>query len=115
VQIVLFIILVLLVVVILVSKKDTMGKNTKISLFIAVAILSLIIYFYESFQENSALQNREIVNAFRQGKTLTCKEYDSVNKKDFIYVSGTQTFIPKSGIETLEGVIVRVSTCSVKK
>lgn len=114
-QIVLFLVLVLLVVMVLVTKKDSMGKSTKITLFVTIAILSLVIYFYESFQTNSALKNREIVNAFKQGKTLTCKDYDNVNKDNFIYVSGTQTFIPKGGVETLEGLIVRVSTCSVKE
>ena len=67
------------------------------------------------WNSKSALRDRETLNAFRQGKTLTCKDYDSVNKKNFIYVSGTQTFIPKDGVETLEGLIVRISTCSVEK
>ena len=114
-QIILFLVLVLLVIMVIVAKKDSMDKNTKITLFMTIAILSLVIYFYESFQSKSALRDRETLNAFRQGKTLTGKDYVSVNKKNFIYVSGTQTFIPKDGVETLEGLIVRISTCSVKK
>ncbi len=114
-QIVLFLILILLVAILLVSKKESMSKNTKISIYLSIAFISLVLYFYENFMTKTNLHNREIVNAFKQGKSLVCKEYDNVNKREFIYVSGTQTFIPKSGIETLEGLIVRVKTCKVKE
>lgn len=109
-QIVLFLIFILLILLAIVSKKNSFSKNAKISMTIAIAIFTVAIYFYESSIENSAEYNRKMVNAFRQGKTLTCKEY-KVNKDKFLYVSGTQTFIPKSNETTLEGVIVRVSTC----
>lgn len=109
-QIVLFLIFILLVLLAVVSKKDTFSKNTKITLIIVIAVLTVAIYFYESSIENNTEYNREMVNAFKQGKTLTCNEY-KVNKDKFLYVSGTQTFVPKSSETTLEGVIVRVSTC----
>jgi len=109
-QIVLFLIFVLLILLVVVSKKNSFSKNAKISMTIVVSVLTIAIYFFENSQENSAKYNRDMVNAFRQGKTLTCKEY-KVNKDRFLYVSGTQTFVPKSGETVLEGVIVRVSTC----
>lgn len=111
-QIVLFLILVLLVLLVVVSKKDSLSKNTKMSVMIVIAVFAVVIYFYQSSLENSTEYNREMVNDFRQGKTLTCKEY-SVNKERFIYVSGTQTFVPKSSETSLQGVIVKVSTCKV--
>lgn len=109
-QIVLFLIFILLVLLAVVSKKNSFSKNTKISITIVVAIFTVVIYFYESNIANSTEYNREMVNAFRQGNTLTCKEYE-VNKDKFLYVSGTQTFVPKSSEITLKGVIVKVSTC----
>jgi predicted ferric reductase len=109
-QIVLFLIFILLVLLVVVSKKNSFSKNAKISITIVVAVFAVAIYFYESSLENNAEYNREMVNAFRQGKTLTCKEY-KVNKDKFLYVSGTQTFVPKASETTLEGVIVKVSTC----
>ena len=109
-QIVLFLIFVLLVLLVVVSEKNSFSKNQKIVVTSVVAVLVIVIYFYGSGLENSAETNRENVNAFRQGKTLTCKEYE-VDKERFIYVSGTQTFVPKSNETTLKGVIVKVSTC----
>ncbi len=109
-QIVLFLIFILLVLLVVVSKKNSFSKNQKIIVTSVIAIFAIAIYVYESNIESSAEYNREMVNAFRQGKTLTCKEY-AVDKEKFLYVSGTQTFVPKSSETTLEGVIVRVSTC----
>jgi amino acid permease len=111
-QIVLFLILILLVLMVIVAKKDSLSKNAKITVFVVVAIFSLLIYFYESFQKTSAEHNRDIVNAYRQGKTLQCGEY-KVDKNNFLYVSGTQTFVPKDDATAFEGVIIRVSTCKV--
>lgn len=109
-QIVLFLIFILLILLVIVSKKNSFSKNQKVVVTIVVAVFVVAIYLYESSIENKAEQNREMVNAFRQGKTLTCKDY-KVDKEKFIYVSGTQTFVPKSNETALEGVIVRVSTC----
>ncbi len=111
-QIVLFLIFVLLILLVLVSKKNSFSKNQKIIVTIIAAVFVISIYFYESSIENIAEKNRETVNAFRQGKTLICDKY-TVDKERFIYVSGTQTFIPKADEISLEGVIVRVSTCKV--
>ena len=72
----------------------------------------MAIYIYESSIDSIAEHNRKMVNAFRQGKTLTCEGY-KVDKERFLYVSGTQTFMPKSSETALEGVIVKVSTCRV--
>lgn len=111
-QIVLFLIFVLLILLAVVSKKNSFSKNTKIAVTSVIVVFAVAIYIYESTISTNTEKNTEIVNAFKQGKTLTCKEY-KVDKKRFIHVSGTQTFVPKSSETTLEGVIVRVSTCKV--
>ena len=109
-QIVLFLIFVLLILLAVVSKKNSFSKNTKIAVTSVIVVFAIAIYIYESSLNSSAEKNREMVNSFRQGKTLTCKEY-KVDKERFIYVSGTQTFMPKKSETTLKGVIVKVSTC----
>ena len=109
-QIVLFLIFVLLVLLAIVSKKNAFSKNQKIIVTSVVAVFAIMIYIFESAQTNSALKDRDVVNAFRQGKILTCKEY-KVDKNRYIYVSGTQTFMPNKYQTTLEGVIIKVSTC----
>ena len=109
-QIVLFLIFILLVLLVVVSKNNSFSKNQKIVVTSVITVFAIAIYIYESSVGNNAEYNREMVNSFRQGKTLTCKEY-KVNKEKFLYISGTQTFMPKSSETTLKGVIVKVSTC----
>jgi len=110
VQIVLFLIFILLVLLAVVSKKNSFSKNQKVIVTSVIAVFVIVLYIYESSMGNNAEYNREMVNAFRQGKTLTCKEH-KVDKEKFLYVSGTQTFVPKSSETILKGVIVKVSTC----
>ena len=111
-QIVLFLIFVLLILLVVVSKKNAFSKTTKIYMTVVIAVLTIAIYFYESNQEKNEQHNRAMLNAFRQGKTLTCKEY-KVDQEKFIYVSGTQSFVAKASEKSLEGVVVPVSTCKV--
>ncbi|MBL0686905.1 MAG: hypothetical protein JJV95_01055 [Sulfurospirillum sp.] len=111
-QIVLFLIFVLLILLVVVSKKNSFSKNEKVATTIVVAVFAIGIYIYESSVDNSAEYDREIVNAFRQGKTLTCEEH-KIDKETFLYISGTQTFMPQKSEIDLEGIIVKVSTCKV--
>jgi len=111
-QVVLFLLFVILVILLVSVKHDALTKGAKIGIAVGVSLLLLVMYFYESSLSNSTAYNRQIVNAYRQGKTLTCNEY-KVNKETFIYVSGTQTFMPSDGQENLGGVIIKASTCKI--
>ena len=84
-QIVLFLIFILLILLVVVSKKNSFSKNQKTVVTSVVAVFAIAIYVYESNIENSAEYNRDMVNAFRQGKVLTCKDY-TVDKKKFLYL-----------------------------
>ncbi len=109
-QIMLFLIFVLLVLLIVVSRKNSFSNSQNIIATIVIALFALGIYIFESTTNKNAQHDREVVNAFKQGKTLTCEEH-KVNREHYLYVSGTQTFMPKSSEKTLEGIIIRVSTC----
>jgi Ca2+/Na+ antiporter len=111
-QILLFLIFVLLILIAVVSKKNSFSRNQKIIVTVVATIFVVAVYFYESSSDADAQKNRDMVNAFRQGQTLVCKGYEVDNTR-FIYVSGTQTFIPKKSEDELKGVILEVSTCRV--
>lgn len=111
-QIVLFLIFILLILLVVVSKKNSFTKLQKIIVTIVITLFVVAIYIYESGRDADAQDNREVVNAFRQGDTVICGEH-KVNNKRFIYISGTQIFMPKRDQEDLKGVIIKVSTCKV--
>ncbi len=110
-QIILFLVFILVIVLVVAAKNDSLSKGTKIYIGVSAIIILGMMYFYESSKTKSGQFNRQIVNAFKQGKTLTCKEY-KVNNENFIYVSGTSTFMPKDKNNELQGAIIEVSTCS---
>lgn len=110
-QIVLFLVLILLIVVVISTKTDSLSNGTKIYMALGAIMIFVAMYFYNSMQTNNEEYNRQIVNAYMQGKTLTCKAY-KVDKKDFLYISGTSTFVSRSDKKELQGVSVQVSTCN---
>jgi protein-S-isoprenylcysteine O-methyltransferase Ste14 len=109
-QAILLLLFALLILLIVAAKSDSLTRRSKIYLGVVVSVLLVAMYFYESSQTNRTEQDRQFVNAYKQGKTLTCGQY-KVSKDNFIYVSGTQTFVPNDKQETLNGVIIEVSTC----
>ena len=109
-QIILFLFSIFLFLLLLVGKKECLTNRQKIITIAIVSISVLIVYFYTSSLEVKAESNREKLNSFKQGKTLTCEKY-KVSKERFIYVSGTQTFVAQNSQKTLDGVILSISTC----
>ncbi|NOX16625.1 MAG: hypothetical protein GXP61_11510 [Epsilonproteobacteria bacterium] len=110
-QIVLFLLLVLAVLVIFVSKKNSVSKSVKIYMTISLVFIFLTGWLFTAYNQKNAQRDRDIINAFEQGKILTCQEY-KVNNSDFIFVSGTLSFVAKQSAKNLKGVVIDISTCS---
>ncbi len=110
-QIVLFLLLVLAVLSIFVSKKDSLSNSVKIYILVSFALVFLVGWLFTYYNQKVALANRDILNAFEQGKTLSCQNY-KVNSDDFVYVSGTLSFVAKDSKKDLKGVVIDISTCS---
>ncbi len=109
-QIVLFLLLILAILTIFVSKKDSFSKSMKIYISISFALVFLAGWLFTVYNQKTAQRDRNIANAFEQGKTLTCGNY-KVNNNDFIFVSGTLSFIAKESKKNLKGVVIDISTC----
>ncbi len=111
-QIVLFLILILAILIIFVSKKDTLSTGVKIYILVSLVIVIGAGWFYNLNSQNSAQHDRNIVNAFEQGKDIKCGIY-TVNSKNFIFVSGTLSFVTNGNTENLKGVVLDISTCKL--
>ncbi len=109
-QIVLFLLLLLAVLVIIVSKKESLSNSTKISIIVSLTLVIVAGWLYTVYNQKSAQNDRDIINAYEQGKTLNCGDYE-VNNKNFIFVSGTLSFVAKESVKELKGVVVDISTC----
>ncbi len=109
-QIVLLLLLILAVLIILVSKKQRLQKSVKIYIIISLALVFIAGWLYTSYTQRVAQNQRDIINAYEQGKTLTCGTY-RVNSNDFVFVSGTLSFVAKDSVKKLKGVVIDISTC----
>lgn len=112
-QIILFLILVIALVALFANNSAQMDKQTKIYITLGAFVLFGLMYFYESSKNNTEEYSRQIVSAFTQGKELLC-DARIVSNKDFIYVSGTNTFMPRDGKMELQGIIIEVATCTLQ-
>jgi protein-S-isoprenylcysteine O-methyltransferase Ste14 len=109
-QIVLFLLLILAVLLVFVSKKDSLAKTTKIYIIISLVLVFLVGWLYTAYNQSVAKNDRAVINAFEQGKTITCGNY-KVNINSFIFISGTLSFVAKEDNKEYKGVVIDISTC----
>ena len=109
-QIILFLLLILAILLIFVSKKDSLTTSLKIYIILSLLLIFFAGWIYTFYNQRTARSEREIINAYEQGKTVICGDY-KVNSNSFIFVSGTLSFVAKENRKDLKGVVVDISTC----
>lgn len=113
IQFLIFITIVAIFGAIFYAKSEALNRKSKIATLLIIGHAIGFGWFYELNNANQSEHNREVLSAFKQGKTLTCKEVE-VNNKTFIYVSGTLSFIPKDTNENHKGLVLDIVTCKLK-
>lgn len=109
-QIVLFLLLILAVLLAFVSKNDSLAKITKIYIIISLVLVFAVGWLFTVYNQNVAEHDIGIVNAYRQGKILTCGDY-KVDINSFSFISGTLSFVAKEDKKELKGIVIDISTC----
>jgi len=109
-QIILLLLLILAILLMFLSKKNSFTKRTKIYIIISLALVFTAGWLFTIYNQNIAKNEREIINAYQQGKTLTCGNY-KVNISSFVFVSGTFSFIARDDKKELKGIVIDISTC----
>lgn len=96
------------------AKKETLPKKTKIIIFLVIAHAVLFAWVYEFNSTKSTEQNRAVLNAFKQGKSVYCDGLE-VSSKAFIFVSGTLSFIAQDNNQNQKGLVIDIATCKLVK
>ncbi|MDR2100242.1 MAG: hypothetical protein LBP40_05390 [Campylobacteraceae bacterium] len=97
-----------LMIVFVISKKGFTPLKRAIIGFLAL-LLIIAAVFYEISYSKQNIQDREILGAFEQNKTLKCKGSE-ITSSEFSYIGGTKVFARKDG----KGIIVSIKDCEVK-
>ncbi len=113
-QILIFLVLLLIVGAIFYAKHETLSFSSKIGLIALFIIILGSGWWYEKRSSEKSEQNRIVISAFKQGKTLFC-EGREVDNETFIFVSGTLSFIPNEQNQNDKGVIIDISKCKLEK
>ncbi len=87
------------------------GKTVVFTLFMMV-IASAILY--EFMFSKTEQQNRTLINAFNQGKTIICKE-TIVTQENYNLERGTLSFMAKATKKNITGTIYSIEDCSIKE
>ena len=95
------------------AKSEALSKKTKITLSVLIGLLIGSGWLYELNSSKKSQNNREVLSAFKQGKTITCNGVD-VSNKEFIYISGTLSFIPNDTNQNHKGLVIDIVTCKLK-
>ena len=114
IRLILFILVVVIFVILFSSKTKTLSKKAKIGLVSVLGLLLVFGYIHEvqTYQQNQ--KNQETISAFQQGKTLLCEEGIEISQKDFIYISGTLSFVPNNANTKNKGLVLDLSGCHAK-
>ena len=113
-QFLLFIVVVMIFSLFWYAKKSAMSKRKKWTLFILLAVLIKVGVIYEWHLSQKSAQNRAMISAFKQGKTLYC-EGREISSATFVFVSGTLSFIPNDKNKNDKGVVIDMATCTIER
>ena len=113
-QFLIFITLVAILSIGFFAKKTTLSKKAKMIIILLVGHAIMFAWLYELNNQRVSENNRVVLNAFKQGKTIYCDGIE-LTSKDFIFVSGTLSFIANDKNQDQKGVVIDISTCKMDK
>ena len=109
-----FLALVILVGFIWYAKKETLSKKAKLGLLLLIALLIGSAWWYELSVSKKSEHNRTMLSAFKQGKTLQCGDI-KVTYREFVFVSGTLSFIANDQNQHYKGVVIDMARCKIEQ
>jgi hypothetical protein len=103
----------LFLLIFIIAKIDILTPRAKTVVFTLLMMLLATAIVYESMLSKTEQNNRDLINAFNQGKTLICKS-EQVNQKDYNLERGTMSFMPKPEINEISGALYSIEDCAIK-
>lgn len=79
-----------------------------------LAFLLALAWWYEAQSRQSSEENRLMISAFKQGKSLYCDGRE-ISLDTFVFVNGTLSFIANNNNQNDRGVVIDLETCKLEK
>jgi len=113
-QIILGILALIIIITIVAVKFDTISHQLQMRILKIIAIILTLGWLYQTFVDSTETSHRELVIAFKQGKTLLCKE-QPIHNKHFYYEGGTMSFVAYDKNNSVTGFIYPINDCKIKE
>ena len=112
-QIILGVIFIVILMVLL-SQANILTARGKTLVFTILMMIVAGAMLYEFMFSKTAENNRMLINAFKQGKNLTCKDVP-VNQTSYNLETGTQSFMAKESEKDIVGAIYAIEDCKLQE
>ena len=100
----------IVILAILLSQSQLFTARSKTVVFTLSMMVLVSAILYEFMVSKTEQQNRTLINAFKQGKTIICNDA-IVTHGNYNLESGTLSFMPKN----IAGTIYSIEECSIKE
>jgi predicted PurR-regulated permease PerM len=104
----------LIVLAFVISKLEILSPRAKTLIFTLLMTTLATAILYEFMVSKTQQQNRQLINAFSQGKTLICKD-QQITTDNFTIERGTSSFMAKQGKTDIAGIIYAIEDCKLSK
>ena len=95
-------------------RKEFISERTRAHIFKTIAAIVGIIMLFEFAASRKEAHNREIMDAYEQGKTLICDDHE-VSAETYYLETGTLSFQAKERFREIRGLIFPVDSCKIEE
>ena len=112
-QIILGLLALIIVGAFLAAKFEAISHEKKMHILKLAAALFALLWLYEASVDHGDEEVRELYNAFKQGKTILCRE-QAVTPEHFYFETGTESFVSTDENGSLSGLVFPAGECEIK-
>ncbi len=103
----------LIILVALLTQANILTARGKSVIFAILMMMVASAILYEFMVSKTEEKNRSIINAFNQGKSITCMD-KTVTSKNYNLEIGTLSFMAKPNIKEIAGEVYSIKDCKLK-
>ena len=95
------------------ARLEAISHEKKLHILKIAALVLALLWLYEMSVDHEETKVRNLYNAFKQGKTIVCKD-QNVTSEHFYFETGTESFVSTDEKGPLYGLIYPADECEIE-
>jgi len=95
------------------ARLEAISHEKKMHILKIAALVLALLWLYEMSVDHGDTKVRNLYNAFKQGKTIVCKD-QKVTPEHFYFETGTESFVSTDEKGPLDGLIYPADECEIE-